>query len=229
MKPTISVPEILDRLENIYGKQQAGWPVEPYDFLVWWHCGYPASDDRCAKGWSAVSEKIGTSPQELLKVSTTKLVAALAAGGMVPELRAERLKEIARRVVNEFGGDLRTGLIGDVKSVKKLLKSFPNIADPGADRIMLFGGLAPLAAVPSNCPHVLVRIMSGAEHENYGASYKEAQRAIEEPVARAFDARSRAILLLKIHGQTVCKRQNPLCEQCGVQDVCVYAKGRTPG
>ncbi len=229
MKPTITVLEILDRLEGIYGKQQAGWPVEPYDFLVWWHCGYPASDDRCAKGWSAVCEKIGTSPQELLKVSTTKLIAALAAGGMVPELRAERLKEIAYRVVNEFGGDLRTGLLGDVKAVRKLLKSFPNIADPGADRILLFGDIEPEVAVPSNCPHVLVRILSGAERENYGVNYKESQQAIEAQIPKTFGARKRAYLLLKHHGQETCKRTNPKCETCVLREECAFAAGKMRG
>lgn len=81
---------------------------------------------------------------------------------MVPELRAMRLKEIAARVQNEFGGDLRRGLFGTMSQVRQTLKRFPNIADPGADRILLFGGIAPVAAVPSNCPHVLVRIQRSA-------------------------------------------------------------------
>jgi hypothetical protein len=37
MKTTIA--QILDRLENRYGAQQATWPTDPYLFLVWWHCG----------------------------------------------------------------------------------------------------------------------------------------------------------------------------------------------
>jgi len=52
--------------------------------------------------------------------------------------------------------------------MRRALKKFPNIADPGADRILLFGGMSPVAAVPSNNPHVLVRIQSGPEGKNYG-------------------------------------------------------------
>ncbi|MGH9565806.1 MAG: hypothetical protein ACRD4F_00925 [Candidatus Angelobacter sp.] len=37
----------------------------------------------------------------------------------------------------------------------------------GADLVLLFDGIAPVAAVPSNCPHVLVRIQQGHERENY--------------------------------------------------------------
>jgi len=38
------------------------------------------------------------------------------------------------------------------------LKTFPGIGNPGADRILLFARIEPLAAVPSACPHVLVRV-----------------------------------------------------------------------
>jgi hypothetical protein len=92
---------------------------------------------------------------------------------MVPELRAARLKQIATRVLNDFDGDLKGRLTGSLTAVRKTLKSFPNIADPGADRILLFAAIAPVAAVPSNCPHVLVRTQRGQERENYGVTYSE--------------------------------------------------------
>jgi hypothetical protein len=97
---------------------------------------------------------------------------------MVPELRALRLKEVAMRIQDEFGGDLRAALAGPLPAARKTLKKFPGIADPGADRIFLFAGMAPIAAVPSNGTQVLVRILRGQEHENYGANYREAQQAI---------------------------------------------------
>jgi hypothetical protein len=81
-----------------------------------------------------------------------------------------------------------------IARVRAALKKFPNIADPGADRILLFGAISPVAAVPSNCPHVLVRIRLGQERENYGVTYKEAQRMIAEDVPAKFDARVRAYL-----------------------------------
>jgi endonuclease-3 len=212
----LTLPAILDRLEAHYGVQQPDCPVDPYLFIVWWHCGYPASDAACARGWEAL-QKIGTSPKQLLAAAPNRLAEALKAGGMVPEVRAMRLKEIAERVEHEFGGDLRNGL------TRASLKKFPNIADPGADRILLFAGTSPIAAVPSNNPHVLVRILRGRERENYGVNYKIAQEAIEREVAATLDARQRAYLLLKEHGQKLCKRTNPKCPQCPVREHCRFA------
>jgi endonuclease-3 len=148
---------------------------------------------------------------------------------MVPELRAVRLLEIATRVENEYGGDLRAGLVGPLAEVRQALKQFPNIADPGADRILLFGGLAPVPAVPSNCPHVLVRIMRGQERENYGVTYREAQEAIEAAIPTNVAARTRAYLLLKRHGQTLCKRSNPKCDDCALSSCCAFFEGKHRG
>ena len=148
---------------------------------------------------------------------------------MVPELRALRLKEIAMRVRDAFGGDLRAVLAGPLSEARKTLKKFPGIADPGADRILLFAGIAPIAAVPSNSPHVLVRLLYGQDHENYGASYREAQQAIATEVPETFNARMRAYLLLKHHGQRICKRTNPKCEDCPVRSNCsFFAAHRRP-
>ena len=140
---------LLKVLESFYGRQEPSWPTDPYLFLVWWHCGYPASDTACAKGWQSLTREIGVEPDDLLEVSPANLGRALRPGGMVPELRAMRLKEIAARVKDEYAGDLRSALVGPIAQVRKLLKKFPNIADPGADRILLFGSVAPVAAVPS--------------------------------------------------------------------------------
>jgi endonuclease III len=225
----LSIPVLLDRLEAFHGPQEPCWPVDPYEFLVWWHCGYPASDVTCGRGWQALKSEIGTAPRQLLAAPQAKLAHALKAGGMVPEMRAMRLQQIAERVENEFGGDLNAGLIGPLKEVRRALKKFPGIADPGADRILLFGHIVPVAAVPSNSAHVLVRIMKGSESENYTNDYREGQSLLEAEVPAQFHARTRAYLLLKEHGQKVCKRNNPKCEVCPVRDACAFFAGKSRG
>jgi endonuclease III len=223
------IVKLLDTLESFYGPQKPSWPIDPYLFLVWWHCGYPASDAACAKGWAFLTKFIGVTPEKLLSASPEKLAAALKSGGIVPELRALRLKEIAMRVKDHYDGGLLTVLSGPLDKARKELKKFPNIADPGVDRILLFAHIAPIAAIPSNCPHVLVRILQGRERENYGVNYREAQQAIESQLPATFDLRTRAYLLLKQHGQTTCKRTNPKCDQCPINANCAYFSGKLRG
>ena len=228
-KAAATLPEILRQLESHYGKQEPSWPTDPYLFLVWWCSGYPASDVACAKGWEALNREIGVETRQILAASPAALAKALKPGGMVPELRAMRLKEVAARVQDEFGGDLRAALVGPMPQVRKILKTFHSIADPGADRILLFAGIAPVAAVASNCPHVLVRIQKGRERENYGVTYREGQQAIEAEIPAKFDARIRAYLLLKRHGQELCKRTSPKCGECPLSASCAYFAGKHRG
>jgi endonuclease-3 len=218
--------KLLDNLESFYGKQTPCWPVDPYEFLVWWYCGYPASDAACGKGWNKLCAEVGTAPNKLLQATPHKLSVALRAGGMLPELRALRLKELAMRVQDQFDGDLRAQLVGPLQEARNTLKTFPGIAEPGADRILLFSGISPLAAVPSNCTQVLARIVEGKEIENYVASYRLAQRAIAAEVPETFDARTRAYLLLKNHGQKICKRTKPQCERCPIKLDCAFYANR---
>jgi endonuclease-3 len=216
---------MLDSLEAFHGVQQPCWPTDPYLFLVWWHCGYPASDAACAKGWKALQNGIGVEPEQLLAANPAKLALALKAGGMMPELRAMRLKDIAERVQKEFGSDLMAALGGmPVPKARAALNKFPNIADPGVDRILLFAGISPVAAVPSNCPQVLVRMQIGKAGDNYGKTYAEAQGLLTAELPAKFDARIRAYLLLKCHGQQLCKRTNPKCGACPVAEACAFTR-----
>jgi endonuclease III len=226
----LPLAQILETLEAHYGRHTPVWPTDPYQFLVWWHCGYPASDLTCSKGWESLTRLVGVEPERILAANPSKLAAALKPGGMVPELRGKRLKEVAERVQKEFGGDLAAAFRAmPIAKVRAALKKFPNIADPGADRILLFGGISPVAAVPSNCTQVLVRIRLGQEHENYGRTYKEAQEIIAAESLVNFDSRTRAYLLLKRHGQHLCKRTNPKCSDCPVSAACAFFSGKMRG
>jgi endonuclease III len=222
------VPSLLDLLESHYGPQQPNWPVDPYEFLIWWYCGYPASDARCARGWAQLNSAIGIEPQRILAASQPQLAKALQGSGMVPELRALRLQQIAALVVDHYGGNLDALFTGPLPAIRTALKTFPSIADPGADRILLFARKSPIAAVPSNCPQVLVRMAHGLEHESYSATYREAQQLIEKELPEQFHPRQRAYLLLKVHGQTICKTR-PKCVVCPITAHCAYAQGVTRG
>jgi len=224
---------ILDELEKHYGMQPAVGPSDPYEMILFVNCGYPATDASCTKGYEALEREVGTAPEKILAAPKAKLAKLMRLGGIVPELRAERLRVIAKLVNDEFGGDLKWSLekllqeqkkgaaIG-IRVAKKALKEFPVIGEPGVDKILLFARLAPVAAVPSACPGVPQRILFGAEDKNYGRGYRAAQEAMAEEFPEKFEARQRAYLLLKRHGQEICKRTKPKCEVCPVSGLCAY-------
>jgi hypothetical protein len=60
--------QLLDTLRAFHGEQAPTFPTDPYLFLVWWHCGYPASDATCAKGWASLEGKIGVDPDQYFQL-----------------------------------------------------------------------------------------------------------------------------------------------------------------
>lgn len=228
-----ALAKVLEGLERFYGKQQPAGPDDPYEMILFINCGYPATDASCTKGYEALKREAGTKPEKILGAPKANLVEATRAGGIVPELRAERLKTIARLVMEEFGGDLEWSLRKILKDAtkdkekglrlaKKALREFPVIGEPSADKILLFAGLAPVAAVPSASAGTPQRILIGHEDKNYGAGYRAAREAMESGLPEEFGSRQRAYLLLKRHGQEICKRTKPKCEICPITAHCLY-------
>jgi len=213
---------VLTQLEKFYGKPKPPRPASAYEMVLHRLSGYPQSDVNCEKGFAALKKEIGSKPEDILEAPVEKLREAMRAGGIVPELRAQRLREIATRVETEFGGDLNALLKRPVAEAKKALRKFPTLGEAGAEKILLFTKTAPVAAVPSNCIHVPLRLGFGRESKNWAASYKSAQEAIRAELPKTCEAQLRAYLLFKQHGQTLCKSARPKCEECPVTDECRY-------
>jgi endonuclease-3 len=238
-KSTRGLGTVLEALGKHYGKLVAVGPNDPYEMILFVSCGYPATDALCTKGYDALRKSVGTKAAEILAAPRAKLAKLMRLGGIVPELRADRLKAVAKIVSEEFGGDLKWSLeklLQDAKIntgkglrlAKKALKEFPVIGEPGADKILLFARLAPEAAVPSACIGVPQRILFGDEDKNYASGYRAAQEAMAAELPETFDARQRAYLLLKRHGAEICKRTKPKCEICPVSGMCTYFREKLP-
>ena len=237
MPPKPNVDAVLERLEQLYGPQKAVGPNDPYEMIVFVNCGYPATDVSCSKGFEALKREVGLKPENLLDAHKAKLAKLMRLGGIVPELRAEKLKEIARLVNEEFGKNLPAALKKcmveekkqpgkGIRGAKSMLQKFPVIGEPGAEKILLFSRLAPVAAVPSACVDVPMRIWFGDAGRNYAADYRAAREVLNTGLPESFGARQRAYLLLKKHGQETCKRSTPKCELCPVTAQCAYFQSK---
>lgn len=176
----------------------------------------------CDKGFRALKEKIGLAPDGIIAAPDDQLRETMRPSVMKPALTAFRLKEIAARVLDEFAGDMRAVLKRPLSEARKALKKFPTVGDSTADKILLFTNTAPVAAIPSNCIHVPLRLGFGREAKNWAASYKSAQADLDAQLPSTCAARLRAYLLLKQHGQELCKLSHPLCGQCPLAAHCPF-------
>lgn len=229
--------QILDLLEELYGSQKLAGPTDPYEMIVFLNCGYPASDVKCAKGYDVLKREVGVQPKKLLAAPKAKLAKLMRPSVIMPEVCAERLKEIAGKVEKELDGDLTAVLQKrmreakdqpekSLRAAKKVLQEFPTIGEPSAEKILLFSGLAPVAAVPSAFVDVPIRLFRGEPGKNYAADYRAAREILDVGLPKTLEARQRAYLLLKKHGQEICKRSKPKCEVCPLTAQCAYLQAK---
>jgi len=150
---------------------------------------------------------------------------------MKPLHRAEKLRACAR-IAQEIGVEqLRRVVSSDPAAARKLLKRFPGIGDPGADRILLLARSQASLAPESNALRVLLRLGFGEESKDYARSYRSVIASLAPELPTDFDWMIEAHQLLRRHGQEVCRRSNPRCELCPLTSGCAaYLRWRAkPG
>jgi endonuclease-3 len=190
---------------------------------MWENACYLLPDKRRREVFEALQKQVGMNAAAINRAPDSTLLPLARRGGMRPEMRVFRWREIARITVQQFDGDLRTILERPYTEAKKALKQFPNIGDPGAEKILLFCGIRSGLPLESNGLRVLVRLGWGRSQKNYGSMYRDVQQNIAPVLPQEAHALQEAFLLLREHGRVICKDKIPRCEQCPLANGCDHA------
>jgi endonuclease-3 len=142
--------------------------------------------------------------------------------GILPEQFAEKLRRCAALAMDTFGGDLDSILELEMPEAKKALRAFPGIGEPGAEKIPLFCGAQPILALESNRLRVLLRLGFGEEKKSYASTYRVVQAAASRGLRKDCRWLTQAHLLLRCHGQTLCRRSRPACGEGPLAKACEY-------
>src|SRR6266851_2233227 len=174
--------KIIASLESHYGRPKPPPISGPLQLILFENIGYLCDDERRELAFAGLREQVGLKPTDILAAPIQQLVAITKLGGIHPELRAQRLKETAQIVLNDFDGDLAKALrLPFLKAIKEL-KKFPSIGDPGAEKILLFTKTYPVLALESNGLRVLLRLGFGQVHENYSTRYASVREAVKDQI-----------------------------------------------
>jgi len=220
-----SMPDLkalLAQLQKHHGVPAKPAPRGPFEFVLWENAVYLMPDERRLEVFESLRERVGLTPKAIAEADGRVLLELARRGGMRPETRVFRWLEIARITRSQFDGDLSQILVWPWNKAKRALKQFPTLGDPGAEKVLLFCGVAADGVLPldSNGLRVLTRFGYGREQKSYGATYKSVQEGIAAELPKPAKAQLTAHQLLREHGQTFCKRTSPLCETCPAQTLC---------
>jgi endonuclease III len=217
-----NLSKLIARLAKFYGKPNPPITTDPFELILFESVAYLVTDERREEAFKLLRKTVGTKPHEILAASNDALLRVTELGGMQPDKRAARLREIALIAMNEFGGDLSEALKQPLPKAKKALQKFPSIGEPSAEKILLFTQSYPVLGLDSNGLRVLLRLGFGEEKKNYSASYRSVQDAIKDQISDDYEWLIDAHLLLRQHGKELCKTNRPQCEKCPVRESCAY-------
>ena len=218
---------VLDVLEKVHGKPKPPPTTEPFELVLWENVAYLADDERREEAFRTLKKRVGTRPEQILSARGEVLL-EIGRAGIVAGRSVEKLRRTAAVALEQFGGGLRSVVKRPLPEARKALMKFPSIGAPGAEKILLLSRSHPVLGLDSNGLRVLVRLGYGREGKSYAASYRSAQEAATPRLESRCDGLIRAQLLLRRHGQTLCRRSRPRCEACPVANVCVYYQTATP-
>ncbi|HEX3363841.1 hypothetical protein [Phenylobacterium sp.] len=203
-------------------------PIEPLAMILWENIGYLVDDARRRTLFDAFEATVGVDAHAIAAADDATLFPMAKRGGMRPETRVERWRTIARIVIERCDGDLDATLRAlPLAKARTLLKTFPVIADAGADKVLLFSGVAARPCLESNGLRSLARLGFFQEGGAYGPDYRAGIEVLEATGRTDRDWLVDAHHLLRELGKTWCKRGVPICLACPLDAICAHAEVKT--
>jgi endonuclease-3 related protein len=148
-------------------------------------------------------------PHALYKLPPAELAELIRPAGYY-QLKAKRLRNLLRLVVEQNDGSLKAMFSTDLSSLREQLLTINGIGPETADAILLYAGGLPTFVVDTYSHRILAR------HGwlGYDTSYEEIKDYFESslPADRALYNEYHA-LLVRV-GKDFCKRSAPMCELC---------------
>lgn len=207
---------VYDGLYAMHGPAD-WWPAETrFEILIGavltqntaWINVEKALDGLRARGWLA--------PEAILAAGENELAAAIRSSGYF-NVKARRLRGLCRRFLEEGGFPALERL--DTPALRELLLSVKGVGPETADDILVYAFERPVFVVDAYTRRIFERLGLVSGDPGYETLRRGAEAAAAGEDAAFFNELH---ALLVIHGNRLC-RPRPLCEDCGLRDVCPAA------
>ena len=162
---------------------------------------------------NALKSRFEISPQALWHAPIDEVIECIRPAGLY-RVKAPRIKEVSRIILDRFDGDLDSVLKKKPDEARSILMEFPGVGYKTADILLAFVAGKPTIPVDTHVMRISKRL--GIVRKN--ARYEETRLALE----RTVPPRRRVAMHLSLirFGREICKAPNPLCPKCLVNSSC---------
>src|SRR5438132_7898367 len=192
----LTLEQIIEPLAGVFGEPPDAPRRTLLELVLLENVAYLVDDEQRLRAFRALETAVGLEPERILAASDDVLT-TVASHGILGAHQADKLRQIARITIDEFGGSLDSVRALPLAQAKKALRRFPGIGEPGAEKILLLARSHAVLGLDSNGVRVLTRLGVVREAKSYGATYRAVQAWVQPYHARGFDWLIRAQHLLR--------------------------------
>jgi endonuclease-3 len=206
--PDERVRRIFEKLEETYGRRPWNWHTRqtPFQILIATVLSQRTKDEETDRAARALFARHPTA--EALAGASLAQIEERIRGVNYHKTKAQRIRQIARIIVDEHGGETPDDM--------KELMALPGVGRKTAGCVLVYGFGKDAIPVDTHVHRISNRL--GLVRSR---SADETERQLWKVTPEAYVRRVNELLVK--HGQRICKPAGPLCPECPVQQWCPYA------
>ena len=209
---------IYESFLSAYGPQH-WWPgASPFEVIVGAILTQRVAWSNVEKAIASLKEAGLMDPQRLDEARLPE-IAALIRPSVYYNTKAEKLRAFTRFLAERYDGDLKRLLHLDLPSLRAELLSVHGIGEETADAIILYAAGKPSFVVDAYTKRILSRLGLIEEKQSYGV----VRDLFMENLPLDLSLYNEYHALFVRHGKERCRRQDPLCLSCPLEEVCSFA------
>ena len=209
------MPFILQNLRAVYGVPEIENNIDPLDCLIETILSQSTTNVNSRRAFESLKNNYPTWEQAR-QAPPSAIEKAIRSGGLAKQ-KSRIIKAILNQIVALRGAlDISFLRTAPLAEARQFLSAFKGVGPKTVACVLLFSCAHPVFPIDTHIFRIARRLAlippTGAD--------QEAHLRMEEiiPEERYYEAH---INLIR-HGRTVCRPQNPLCEQCCIVDYCEY-------
>lgn len=216
-------PEIAAELEEEYGRYW--WPEDMYpeDFsrdpfknIVVTILSQNTTESNCIRAYRGLASRFDVTPESLARADEAELREAIRSGGLY-NVKAGRIKELSKIVLERYGGDLSPILRLSKREAREELMELPGIGPKTAD-VLLTTKHSYQEVIPVDTH--MDRLAKRLGLVEASAGYDETQGALLSFIPE--DMRERTSGLLWLLAKRTCRAGKPRCTECPIIGFCDF-------
>ena len=218
-----SISKRIDRILGFFPERRWYRDLTPFERLVSTILSQNTSRDATIKGFENLRKRFHITPEVLARAKVEDIKECIRPSGLY-NIKAPRIREVARIILEEYGGNLNNLARLDLDTARERLLRIPGVGFKTADVFLSLVYERGTFAVDTH----ISRIAKRWKMVRGNPGYEEIRSAFEALIVQG--KRRRTHLALIEFGREICKARGPRCNTCPVYAECEWeGKGESEG